>query len=60
LTEADIYVTGNGGAANDLCMLLATDDDNNCRSAHPSVIPVNDHNYVFDIYPPERISAYRA
>lgn len=53
LTEADIYVTGNGGAANDLCMLLATDDDNNCRFGHtPSVIPVNDHNYVFDIYPP--------
>lgn len=57
VTEADIFVSGNGGGANDICNLTnrhinaadATLDD--CTST-PPVIPVNDRNYVFDIYPP--------
>ncbi|MBZ5629819.1 MAG: hypothetical protein LAO06_13250 [Acidobacteriia bacterium] len=62
ITEADVFVSGNGGGANDLCALTATDRDNNCQFRntdmdHPNghtnpVIPVNDRNYVFDIYPP--------
>jgi len=34
LTEADIYITGNGGNANDLCMIRATNDDNDCKVPH--------------------------
>jgi hypothetical protein len=66
VTEADIFVSGNGGAANDLCSLVAASpaytDSNSvisgngyttCGSGHTSpVVPVNDRNYVFDIYPP--------
>ncbi len=53
VTEADIYVTGNGGGANDLCMILASNSDNDCQLGHTtSVIPVNNTNYVFDVYPP--------
>lgn len=53
VTEADIFVTGNGGGANDLCMILATDEDNDCKFGHSNtVIPVNTQNYVFDVYPP--------
>jgi hypothetical protein len=52
LTEADIFVSGNGGGANDLCMLLAL-NGSDCVFGHTNpVIPVNDFNYVFDIYPP--------
>lgn len=52
VTEADIFVSGNGGGANDLCMILALDDDD-CKLGHSkTVIPVNSQNYVFDIYPP--------
>lgn len=53
VTEADVFVSGNGGGANDLCMLMGTTGDNDCRFGHTSpVLPVNDLNYVFDIYPP--------
>ena len=53
LTEADIFVSGNGGGANDLCMMVPTNSGNDCQFGHSSpVIPVNDRNYVFDIYPP--------
>jgi len=52
LTEADVFITGNGGGANDLCMILAT-SGNDCVFGHTTpVIAVNDRNYVFDIYPP--------
>jgi hypothetical protein len=64
VTEADAFVSGNGGGANDRCSLIdrhisAVDgvlslgflgiDD--CDHTGP-VIPINDRNYVFDIYPP--------
>lgn len=53
VTEADVFVAGNGGQANDLCMIRATNADNECKVPHTlSVLPVNDRNYVFDIYPP--------
>jgi hypothetical protein len=48
-TEADIFVSGNGGGANDKCMLLADCGDSDHTGP---LIPVNDFNYVFDIYPP--------
>lgn len=48
LTEADIFVSGNGGGANDLCNIISSD----CPGHTGPVIPVNDVNYVFDIYPP--------
>jgi hypothetical protein len=52
VTEADIFVSGNGGGANDLCMIVAL-DGSDCRFGHTtSVIPVNNTNYVFDVYPP--------
>src|SRR6266700_7638784 len=52
VTEADIYITGNGGMANDQCMLLPTNEENDCRGHTSTVLPVNDRNYVFDVYPP--------
>ena len=60
LTEADIYVSGNGGGANDLCSLvpavgdlLTLGQETTCGSGHTNpVLAVNDRNYVFDIYPP--------
>ncbi|HWC96333.1 MAG TPA: hypothetical protein VG456_06285, partial [Candidatus Sulfopaludibacter sp.] len=57
VTEADILVSGNGGGANDTCNLInrhiniVTGHIDDCTST-PPVIPVNDRNYVFDIYPP--------
>lgn len=48
LTEADIYVSGNGGATNDLCSIVG----NPCPGHTGPIIPVNDRNYVFDVYPP--------
>ncbi len=52
VTEADIFVSGNGGGANDLCMILAL-NGSDCVFGHTNpVIPVNNFNYVFDIYPP--------
>jgi hypothetical protein len=52
VTEADIFVSGNGGGANDLCQLTHNSGDD-CGTPHTSpIIPVNDRNYVFDIYPP--------
>jgi hypothetical protein len=47
VTEADIFVSGNGGGANDLCAL-----EHGCPDGHTNpVLSVNDRNYVFDIYP---------
>jgi hypothetical protein len=57
VTEADIFVSGNGGGANDNCNLIdrhinaLTGHIDDCTSTSP-VIPVNDRNYVFDVYPP--------
>lgn len=48
VTEADIFVSGNGGAANDLCSITAVP----CAGHTGPILPVNDRNYVFDIYPP--------
>jgi hypothetical protein len=48
VTEADIFVSVNGGAANDLCSITAIP----CAGHTGRFIPVNDRNYVFDIYPP--------
>jgi len=51
VTEADIFISGNGGAANDVCSLVSFPCSN--YGGHtPLVIPVNDRNYVFDVYPP--------
>jgi hypothetical protein len=52
LTEADVFVSGNGGGANDLCMILAL-NGSNCVYGHTNpVINIDNVNYVFDIYPP--------
>jgi len=48
LTEADIYVSGLGGEANDDCSLLGVP----CPGNTGPFVPVNDRNYFFDIYPP--------
>lgn len=48
VTEADIFVSGNGGATNDVCSVTA----NPCAGHTGPILPVNDRNYVFDIYPP--------
>jgi hypothetical protein len=66
LTEADIFVSGNGSAANDLCSVVAASPAytnanvalngngyTTCGNGHTNpVAAVNDRNYVFDIYPP--------
>lgn len=51
VTEADIFISGNGGGANDICNLVA-DDCSNWGGHSGPWIAVNDRNYVFDIYPP--------
>ncbi|HKB98139.1 MAG TPA: SdrD B-like domain-containing protein [Terriglobales bacterium] len=51
VTEADIFISGNGGGANDICNLVP-DDCSNWGGHSGPWIPVNDRNYVFDIYPP--------
>ena len=48
VTEADIFVSGNGGGANDICNIRTRP----CAGSSGPTIPVNDQNYVFDIYPP--------
>lgn len=51
VTEADIFVSTFGGAANDICTIVPAP----CSAfgGHTgAIIPVNDRNYVFDIYPP--------
>jgi len=48
VTEADIFVSGNGAAANDLCSITPYP----CAGHTSPFIPVSDRNYVFDIYPP--------
>ena len=50
VTEADIFVSGNGGAASDICSITSAP----CVGHTGPIIPVNDRNYVFDIYPPIR------
>ena len=55
VTEADIFVSGNGGGANDICSLIPAPPGAllaPCLTHTGPVIPVNDRNYVFDIYPP--------
>lgn len=58
VTEADAFVSGFGGAAQDICSITnngisKTGDSNYGDCVHSSpVIAVNDRNYVFDIYPP--------
>jgi len=49
VTEADIFVSGNGGGANDKCMLMQDCEDSDHTGP---LIAVNNLNYVFDIYPP--------
>jgi len=51
VTEADIYVSGNGGLAGDLGSIVSAPCSNFGGHTNPT-IPVNDRNYVFDIYPP--------
>lgn len=51
LTEADIFVTVNGGAANDVCSIVPYPCSTYGGHTGP-IIAVNDRNYVFDIYPP--------
>ena len=51
LTEADIYVSVNGGGANDICSLVPVPCSDFGGHSGP-FIDVNDRNYVFDIYPP--------
>ncbi len=51
VTEADIFVSVNGGAAADICSIVPVPCSN--FGGHTgAIIPVNDRNYVFDIYPP--------
>jgi len=51
LTEADIFVSVNAGAAGDICTVVPAPCSD--YGGHSGVIiPVNDRNYVFDIYPP--------
>ncbi len=55
VTQADIFVSGNGGGANDICSIVQrSDSSGGCSPYQHSgpVIPINDRNYVFDIYPP--------
>jgi hypothetical protein len=61
VTEADIFVSGNGGGASDLCNMVPSPCGPYFPSSPPApaggysrtpIIPVNDRNYVFDIYPP--------
>ncbi len=71
VTEADIFVSGNGGGASDLCNMVPGSFDEfsflRCNLdpylppsppapaggyTRTPIIPVNDRNYVFDIYPP--------
>jgi hypothetical protein len=51
VTEADIFVSVNAGGAGDLCTIVPVPCSD--YGGHTgSIIPVNDRNYVFDIYPP--------
>src|SRR2546422_1463814 len=51
VTEADVFVSVNGGAANDICSIVPVPCSAFGGHTGP-IIPVNDRNYVFDIYPP--------
>jgi len=51
VTEADIFISVNGTAASDICSIVV--DPCSAFGGHTGpIIPVNDRNYVFDIYPP--------
>jgi hypothetical protein len=51
VTEADMYVSVDAGAAGDLCSIVPVPCS--AQGGHTgSFIPVNDHNYMFDVYPP--------
>jgi hypothetical protein len=55
VTEADVFVSGNGGGANDLCNIVNRSDASGDCSPYSHtgpVIPIDNYNYVFDIYPP--------
>lgn len=55
VTEADIFVSGNGGGANDLCNIVNRSDSSGDCSPYSHTGPaitINNYNYVFDIYPP--------
>ena len=65
VTQADIFVSGNGGGAADLCSVNTAPYTLNvsvippggvegvCSVGHTGpIIAVNDRNYVFDVYPP--------
>jgi hypothetical protein len=52
VTEADIFVSVNGGAASDICTIVPAPCSTYGGNTGP-IIPVNDRNYVFDIYPPQ-------
>ena len=57
VTEADIFATGNGGGANDYCNLINRHILGSINLVDPcthtgQIIPINDRNYVFDVYPP--------
>lgn len=60
MTQADIFVSGDGGGANDVCSLINRNINlgiviinhvDPCQHTGP-INRVNDKNYVFDIYPP--------
>jgi hypothetical protein len=51
VTEADIFISVNGGAASDICTIVPVPCSTFGGHTGP-IIPVNDRNYVFDIYPP--------
>ena len=51
VTEADIFISGNGGLTSDRCSIVPVPCSGYGGHTGP-IIPVNDHNYVFDIYPP--------
>jgi len=51
VTEADIYVSVHAGDAGDLCTIVPAPCSANGGHTGP-FIPVNDRNYMFDIYPP--------
>lgn len=52
VTRADMFVSGNGGGDNNICAVNAIlGEVGGCVATGPFA-PVNDRNYVFDIYPP--------
>jgi hypothetical protein len=50
-TEADIYVSVNAGGAGDICSVVPSPCSSFGGHTGP-IVPVNDRNYMFDVYPP--------